>query len=182
MNVCVTSTLSTCPLLWDLRQGHGQPDWLRVHQLSVPRKMHIEPKISHTERCHHFTPAQAGAHTPTRGPRHRHANPSHLCPFWCWREFKMACPLLLCLQTSGSPTPEKFQLRGPQGCTGNALYALGQPGYFLSQDWWEVGPGAARLDILSCSVSFHGRLYSWQRVLPGLSVSLFLFEVSGQFI
>lgn len=42
-------------------------------QLSVPRNMHVEAKISHTERCHHSTPAHTGAHT------HLHTRPAQAC-------------------------------------------------------------------------------------------------------
>lgn len=94
-------------------------------------------------------------------------------------------PLLLCphCPTPTSPTPEKVQLRGPQGCTGNALYTAGQPGYFLSQSWREVGPGTARRDTVSCFLPLSLPLYSQSALVSQwlYVVSVFLFQASGSF-
>lgn len=125
MDICDNSSQSTCPSLWDLRQGSGQPDWLCV--------------------CSAFGSQENARRDATTPPQHKQGHTHlHMRP-------AQACHSLLSLATlvlervqggivpsssaftpSGSPTPEKVQLRGPQGHTGNALCAPGQPGYFLS--------------------------------------------------
>lgn len=105
-----------------------------------------------------------------------------------------SCPLLLCPHPpppppTANPTPEKVQRRGPQGCTGNALHTTGQPGYFLSQSWRKVRPGAVSHNTVSCflplSLGLFLCLSKLQSVFLHLSVShpvsVFLLQSSGSF-
>lgn len=139
--------------------------------LQLPGKL-IESKISHTERRDCSTPAQAGAHTPTCGP----GTGMPLLPFFshfrAGETSRWLIPSSSALNPQAAPPLRKYSSGVPRAVQEMLLYALGQAGYFLSWDWREAGPGAARTDILSCSVSSHGRLYSWQWVSLGLSVSL----------
>lgn len=128
----------------------------------------MNPGISHVHSVRGTSPTPGGpscTHTPGT---YVDMLVSHLAPLSSERLH----PLLLCphCPTPTSPTPEKVQLRGPQGCTGNALYTVGQPGYFLSQSWREVGPGTARRDTVSCFLPLSLPLYS--AVSVGLSVAL----------
>lgn len=114
----------------------------------------------HTWKCITHTSGTLMAHTHTWILTYAcHFLPifSHSCP----GELVDAGPGLLVSSSSAltaplsaSPTPEKVQLRGPQGCTGNALHTMGQPGYFLSQNWREAGLGVASHDSQLFSASF----------------------------
>lgn len=98
-----------------------------------------------------------------------------------------SCPLLLCPHCPpASPTPEKMQLRGPQGCAGNALHTTGQPGYFLSQSWRRDRPAAVShgtASVFCLSLRLFLCLYNLQSVFLRLSVSrpvsTFFFQSSG---
>lgn len=141
-------------------------------QPSAPRKMHVESKISHAERRDCSTPAQAGVQTPTCGPGTGMLFLPVFSHFRAGETSRWLIPSSSALNPQAAPPLRKYSSGVPRATQEMLLYALCQPGYFLSWDWREAGPGAARTDILSCSVSSHGHLYSWQWVSLGLSVSL----------
>lgn len=142
------------------------------------------PRISHVQRWRSTTHTLGTlVHTHTRSPARILTCTCHFLLIFslsCPGEFIQAQdflfpPPLPSLPTPASPTPEKVQLRGPQGCTGNALHTTGQPGYFLSQNWREVGPGAASHDTVSCflplSLWLFPCLYNLQSVFLCVLVS-----------
>ena len=127
--------------------------------------------------------------SPTPGvPSHTHTPgtcvdtlPSHLEPL----SSKRLHPLLLCphCPTPTSPTPEKVQLGGPQGCTGNALYTMGQQAIFCPRAGGRLGreqPGVTQSAVF-CLFLCLSPLPSVLGCQSLCLLSVFLFRPQGLF-
>lgn len=126
----VSDKVAPLPAIYSGTKTGTWPAWLAVcpSSFQFPGKCTENPR-SAAQKGATIPPQHQQGHTHLHmGPKsHRHATPFRLWPLWCWREFKMACLLLLCPQPPGSPTPEKVQLRGSPGlhrkcfvCSGSA--------------------------------------------------------------